>query len=393
MAPNKENDNKKWMTRLAKHEGVVKRSYNPFSHVIRYSSPYLNWVFGNTHGLPRGKKLIVYGPDKSGKTVTCYDMIGQMHRDYPEAIAVRYDTEFRDDAQLTPAMAAAYGIDMDRYVCYQTNSPSGVFDHIEKEVNAMCEDAAPIYLIIIDSIAMIKGRRSENAEGIDTQQMGDEAKTIQDGLKRILEVIHRHRIALVMTNQVRDEFDRIEKMRNPYKMYGAWAIKHFAEYKLLLAPVNSKEGMKTLTGVELVDSTMTDVMDKAEQIGHRIRATMKNSSLGPKNRRAEFTFDYRRGIINRHEDAFHLGTTRGIIQMPNNRIYQLPSYPTEGKMAEWNGKDNFIMALQRNPDVCDAIFERVRGQDIDLMTNGAASKFYRAEETIEEGEDKSEDNP
>lgn len=377
----------KWMARLGKHESAVKREYNPFAHVIRYSSPYLNWVFGNTHGLPRGKKLIVYGPDKSGKTVTCYDMIGQMHRDYPNAIAIRYDTEFRDDAQLTPAMAAAYGIDMDRYQCYQTNSPSGVFDHIENEVNAMCDDGAPIYLIIIDSIAMIKGRRSENAESVDVQQMGDEAKTIQDGLKRILEVLHRHRIALVMTNQVRDEFDRIEKMRNPYRMWGGWFLKHFAEYKLLLAPVNSKEGQKTLTGVELVDASMTDVMGKGEQLGHRIRATMKNSSLGPKNRRAEFTFDYRRGVINKHEDAFQLGVTRNIFERPSNRLYILKDYPVVGKEAEWDGKENCILALQRNDEVCKTVLERVRGQDIDLMERGSASAFYRVEETVDEPED------
>jgi RecA/RadA recombinase len=387
MAPKATTEAGKWMNRLRKHEATVKRDYNPFAHIIRYSSPYLNWVFGNTHGLPRGKKLIVYGPDKSGKTVTCYDMIGQMHRDYPEAIAVRYDTEFRDDAQLTPAMAAAYGIDMDRYICYQTNSPSKIFDHITKEIGAMCEDGAPIYLIIIDSIAMIKGRRSENADTVDTQQMGDQAKTIQDGLTQILETLHKYRIALVMTNQVRDEFDRIEKMRNPYRMWGAWFLKHFAEYKLLLAPVNSKEGMKTLTGVEMVDTTVTDVMDKNEQLGHKIRATMKNSSLGPKNRRAEFTFDYKRGIINRHEDAFLLGLGRNIIETPNNKTYVLRDFPVEGKQSEWVGKVNFIMALQKNEDACKAILERVRSQDIDLMEKGSNSTFYRADESVAEDDD------
>ncbi len=169
-------------------------------------------------------------------------------------------------------------------------------------------------------------------------------------------------------------------------MWGGWFLKHFAEYKLLLAPNASKEGGKSLTGVELTDTTMTDVMGKADQMGHRIRATMKGSSLGPKNRRAEFTFDYTRGVINKHEDAFLLGTTRGILDRPNQTSYVLTDYPAPGKEMKWVGKADCIMGLQRNEDVCKTILERVKMQDIDLMEKGASSKFYRVEETQDEEE-------
>jgi len=372
----------KWMTRLQKHETARKMEYNPFAHVIRYSSPYLNWVFGNTHGIPLGKKIAVWGPDKAGKTATCYDLIGNIHREDPDAICVRYDTEVRDDVQLTPAMAAAFGIDMDRYICYLGNEPEKIFDHINNEIRAMCQDGAPIRAIFIDSITGIIGRRAMNAEGIMTQQIGDDAKTQADGLKMILGTLHQNKIALILTAQARANLDPQTAKYVPYKMAGAWYLKHYVEYTLKLEPAGGEFKNKTLSGAELVDDSLTDVLGKSDKIGHRIRATMENSSCGPKGRKAEFTFSYREGVINRHEEAFQLAITRGIVDRPNNTTYVMPDFPKgTGKDMSWRGKAVFLKAVEDNTDLYQQIIERVREQDIDLQEKGANSRFYMPEES------------
>ena len=106
----------KWMKRLQKLEGAVLRDYDPFQNVIRTVSPSVNFVFGNSHGLPLGYSLVLSGPPKGGKSLLCNAFIGQLHRDDPDAIAVKYNTELRELGQLTDHQCAVWGIDRDRYM-------------------------------------------------------------------------------------------------------------------------------------------------------------------------------------------------------------------------------------------------------------------------------------
>jgi len=367
----------KWMARLNKNENAVKRDQSPFSNYVRYSSPYLNWLFGNTHGLPKGKKMVVWGGDKAGKTVMRYDMIGQIHRDYPKADVICYDTESRDDAQLTPALARAFGIDLDRYVCHITNKPEEIFDHFENEVVPAIQDGQILGALFIDSITAVMGRRMQSAEGIMTRQIGDDATTQADGLKRILTYLNKYKIPLILTAQVRAEMDPNKAKYKPYKMAGAWYLKHSVEYTIKMERVSSKEGGQTLTGGSLEDASLTDVMGNAERTGHRIRATMENSSLGPSGRKCEFTFNYREGVVNRYEEAFQLGITRGIVDRPNNRTYVLSKFPAGSDTSmKWDSKGDFLLAISKNEDLYNEIIQRVKLQDVDLMDNGAESKFY-----------------
>lgn len=371
----------KWMARLQKHEDARKWDYNPFAHVIRYSSPGLNWLFGNTHGLPLGKKMAIWGPDKAGKTATCMDLIGQIHKDDPEAIVIRYDTERRDDVQATDAMIQAFGIDKGRYMPIMTNEPEKIFDHINNEVKAMLQEGAPIRLIIIDSITAVMGRRATNADTVMTQQIGDDAKTQADGLKSILSVLHNHRVSLIVTTQARAELDPNKAKYNPIKMAGGWFLRHYVEYTMKLEPAGGENRNKTLDGKELEDDNLVDVLGKSERIGHRIRGTMENSSCGPKGRKMEFTFSYREGIINRYEEAFQLAINRKIVDRPNNTTYVLNDYPRgTGQTLKWVGKGAFLSAIKVNPELEKDLIERVREQDIDLQIKGAKSEFYLADE-------------
>jgi RecA/RadA recombinase len=362
---------KKWMEKLAKLDGAVDRKYNPFNNVIRTPSPSVNFIFGNTHGLPLGYSMVLFGPPKGGKSVLANALIGQLHRDDPTAIAIKFNTERRETVQLTNRMMEVYGIDPDRYIAFETNSAAGVFDRIANEIRAMCQEGAPIKLIVIDSITSIVGRRASNADSIETQQIGDDAATLQSGLKMILGTLREYRIACVLITQIRAEMDRLEQMRgNTTKMAGAFALKHFAEYFVYVEPNQSKEGKTDLSGKEFVDETKTDLMDKGERMAHKIRVVMKNSSIGPKGRAGEFTLDYYNGIVNTHEEAFLLGTRRGIIERPNNRTYIVSGWPEAGRELKFGSKDDCLLGLKNNPDLANEIIRRVRAADITAMENG-----------------------
>jgi RecA/RadA recombinase len=350
---------KDYMRKLLALEGAVLEHNDPHSQVISTPSPSVNFVFGKGQGLPLSYSLLLYGPPKGGKSVICNAMVGQLHQDYPDAIAVKFNTEFREKGQLTPQQLKLWGIDQDRYVAYEVNTPDMIYDRIENEIAAMCQDGAPIKLVIIDSINAVQGRRAMNADSVMTQQIGDDAMTNQVGLKRILPIQRKYGFALIVTAHVRSEMDQAEQMRgNKVRPGVAFGVQHHCEYYLFVEPNKTKDGRKDASGVELTDETVTDMKDNADRTGHKIRVSMKDSSLGPKGRSGEFTLDYDHGIINTHEEVFLLGVNRGIIEKINNLSYGLGD-------RKWTGKPAMLAALKAEPDLQKTILQELKKRDME----------------------------
>lgn len=271
---------------------------------------------------------------------------------------MKFNTEFREGAQATAEEdQLIYGIDPNRYQPFEVNSPMLVFDRIEKDVAAMCEDGMNLGLVIIDSITGIQGRRSMNADTIETQQIGDLALTLGEGFKRILPVQRKYGFAVILTCHIRAEMDMLEQKRgNKFKMALPLAVQHYAEYAMLVEPNRNKEGRTDLAGNEFRDNSLKDLNDSAEQTGHKIRVKMKDSSCGPKGRTGEFTLDYRRGIVNVHEEVFLLGVGRGVIERPNNLTY---AYGDQ----KWVGKPATLAAIEGSPELQQAILVDVKARD------------------------------
>lgn len=368
---------KNWMKMLHSMEGAVDKAYDPFATVLRSPSPSVNFTFGNTHGFPLGFTSIFFGPPAGGKSLLANAFIGQMHKDDSEALAIKFNTEEREEIQSTPKMRRIWGIDDDRYEAFNVNKPELIFDRIEKDISAMCDEGAPIKLIVIDSINLIHGRRSLNADSITVQQIGDEAKTLQDGFKRILHVQRKHRIGIILTSHIRAEMDTLEQMRgNKVRMGASFGVQHFAEYFLFVEQNRNKEGRTDLLGGKFEDESNKDITGKHGDItGHKIRVTMKKSSCGPKLRVGEFTLDYDKGVINEHEELFLLGTNRNIIERPNNQSYEFA-----GK--KWVGKPAMLQALSEDVDLRKSIVSELKKKDM----AGAYKMDDAAAEQAEENE-------
>ena len=349
---------KNWMTQLNKMAGAVLTEYDPFQNVIRTPSPSVNFAYGRGGGMPRGFTTVLYGPPKGGKTLLTNATIGQLHRDDPEAIVLKFDTEMRENGQMTLSDAAAWGIDRDRYRCFSTNVPSEIFDAISNNVEAMCQEGAPIALVVIDSLTGIRGRRSLNSDTIDTMQIGDDAMTVQTGLKQILATQRRHKIGLILTAQVRAEMDQLEQKRgNKFRMSASFGVQHHAEYFLYVEHNRNKDSREDLLGHKFESEQGAGISDDRSEItGHKIRAVMKANSMGPAGRVAEFTIDYKRGIINVHEEVFLLGVSRGIISRPNIQTYRFAE-------KDYRGKEAMITALRDYPEMQQEVLVALRKAD------------------------------
>lgn len=349
----------KLLDKLRKLEGaVIMGGGDALMNTLRTPSPSINWAFANRgYGLPFGYSMVLYGPPKGGKSIICNAFIGQLHQDDPEAVSVTFNTEMRGELQQSEYATGAFGIDPDRHLTYDVNQPNMIFDRIETEIAAACQDGLKVKLIIIDSLKGIAGRRSLNATTIDTQQIGDQAATLGDGFMRILPMIRKYKIALVMTTHIRSEMDKVEQMRGKtVKMAAAFAVKHMAEYFCFVEPNQAKDGKVTLAGETFLDADAKDFNDNSLKKGHKVKFKVTGNSIGPDSRSAEFTLDYQQGIINQYEEVFTLAKNLGIIEKPNNLTYMY-------KDKKWVGLKNCLVALKDDPALCSQILADVFEKD------------------------------
>ena len=351
----------KLFDKLKKLDGaVINSGYNHKQHCIRSQSPSVNWAFAiEGGGIPKGFSGVFYGPPKGGKSLLVNSMVAQLHKDDPEAVAINFNTELRGAIQCSADAMVKWGIDPERYMVFDVNQPELIFDRIEHDIAALCEEGLKVGMVIIDSLTHIQGRRTMNATSVNQQQIGDHAQTISVGLKRILPVMRKYGIALIATDHVRAELDQHEIMRgNTVKMSSSGAAKHVFEFFGYVEPNKTKDGRVSLAGEEFVDKEVVDFMKKGQKTGHKLRFTIKESSFGKAGRVAEFTLDYDKGIINQYEEIYTLGVQYGVIERPNNVTYKY-------KDENYRGLASILTALKDNEimqkEVLDAVWMKEYG--------------------------------
>ena len=214
-------------------------------------------------------------------------------------------------------------------------------------------------------INMMQGRRGMNADTVMQQQVGDNAATIQEGLRRILPIQRKYNFALILTSHVRSVMDK--KAANAATVYlthdtavrpaVSWAVQHHCEYFMYVSPAGGLDGKKDELGNEFKDSNVTDTHGNADKTGHKVRVRLMDSSIGPKGRNAEFTLDYKKGMINIHEEVYLLGLARGIIVKPNNVMHEF-----DGK--SWKGKEAMLTALKDDPQLQQKILQELKTRDL-----------------------------
>lgn len=350
---------------MRKWDNVVKYDYNPFAHGLASGSPSLNYTLGRSHMIPYGFSLVVFGEPKGGKSVIINSFTGEAHKAEPDALTVKFDTEIRETLQNADPMNKAktesmFGIDPERNIVIEDNTPNGIFDVIETKIAKKCEEGAKIRLVSIDSINQIQGLRGMNNESVTNVTIGDLAQTLQNGFKRILPIQRKYKFSVIVSAQVRAEMDPHEQMRgHKVKMGASYAVQHYAEYFMHVQAIKSKEGSKDEMGVSFENENRKDMADKAERFAHKIRVNMRgNSAVGSAvGRTGEFTFHYEKGIINTHEEIFVLGVNQGIIAKPNNVTYAYAD-------KTWRGKEAMLIALKEDPALAQEVLKKIKELDM-----------------------------
>ena len=291
-------------------------------------SPSMNYIFANkAHGIPKGTGVLLYGKNKSGKSLLIQAAIAEMHRRDPEGIAIIYNTEMRGFLQNGTFM----GVDPKRLFIYDSNKPTDIFDCFEKEVGSMLADGMPLRILGIDSFNSIGGTKAlAEDRSVSDHLMGDKAITIQRGLEKIVPMVRRNNIVLFGTAQMRDDFNAGQHGPKE-KAAVTWAVKHTFEYQIAVSKANAADDKQDLGGHKFENADIKDIRGNKEITGHKIIVTMKESSCGTPGRSGMITLDYSHGIINVHEEIFELAKNLGIIENVGAGGYVLYGEKIRGK--------------------------------------------------------------
>lgn len=343
-----------WLKQLKAYDDTVQFDYDSFApeNSLYTPSPYFNWIFANkANGVPKNASILFFSTPKAGKSLSIYAMIAEMHKRDPEGIAIYFNTEMRGQLQF----GAIPGIDLDRLIIYDTNQATDIFDRIDGDIKAMVQEGMPLRILAIDSLNGIMGTKREAAESVANHLMGDQALTLKNGLSKTIPFCKQNKIMLIGTAQMAANLDA-----GPYgpkeKMNASWYVRHGFEYYISLKRAGAAEDKQDISGKTFEEEDMKDARGNKLINGHKVYVKMEESSIGQAGRAGVFTLSYDQGIINQHEEIFHLGKNLGLITTTNNRTYSF-----DGK--SFNGKTQTAEAIKDDPAMAEKILAAIRALD------------------------------
>ena len=270
-------------------------------------------------GTPRGRITEIYGPESSGKTTLAQHIIAEAQR--LGGVAAFIDVENAMD----PAYAARCGVNVEEMYISQPDTGEQALEIAEALVRSGAVD-----IVVIDSVAALVPRAEIEGEMGDSH-MGLQARLMSQALRKLVGAIKRSNTAVIFTNQLRMKIGVL--FGNPETTTGGNALKFYAAVRLDMRRLDSiKKG--------------------GDIIGNRVRVRVKKNKVASPFKVAEFDIMYNEGI-SKEGDLLDVGTELDIITKRG-------AYYSYGETRLGQGRENAKEFLKANPEMRDAIEQRVR---------------------------------
>jgi recombination protein RecA len=188
---------------------------------IPTSSLALNMKLGRG-GFVRGRIVEVYGPQQSGKTSLCFDVVANAQRIARELGTGERALWADAERQYDEDFAKTYGVDTDSLILLKNKDAEGVIDSLETIIRSGMIDVA-----VVDSVAALTPR-AEMDSAIDENHMMLQARLMSAALRRLNPLVAETRTLLMFINQVRSS----PSIYTPDAPTGGNALKYFASYRL-----------------------------------------------------------------------------------------------------------------------------------------------------------------
>lgn len=269
-------------------------------------------------GFPRGRIVEIYGPESSGKTTVCLQVIAEAQRH--GGLAAIVDTEHALDM----TYAQRLGVDLDNLLLSQPEFGEQALEIVETLVRSGAID-----VIVVDSVAALTPRVEIEGEMGDAQ-MGSQARLMSQAMRKLQSVIGRSNAVVIFTNQLRSKIGVV--YGNPETTTGGNALKYYASVRI---DIRRKDVIK----------------DGTDIIGNRVRAKIVKNKVAPPFKECEFDIMYNEGI-SKVGDMIDVAVEHGIV----NRSGSWFAYGED----RVQGRDGLRKMLQDNPEVLTRLEKEVR---------------------------------
>ena len=270
-------------------------------------------------GLPRGRVVEVYGPESSGKTTLCLQVVAQVQK--AGGVAAYIDAE----NALDPVYAGKLGVKVgDMLISQPDTGEQGL------EIADMLVRSGGVDVIVIDSVAALVPRAEIEGEMGD-QLPGLQARLMSQALRKLTSNIKRANVLVIFINQIRMKIGVM--FGNPETTTGGNALKFYASVRLDIRRIGSiKKG--------------------EEVVGNETRVKVVKNKIAPPFREALFDILYGEGI-SREGEIVELGVLHNIVEKSG------AWYAYQGdKIGQ--GKDNAREYLKEHPELAVEIEAKIR---------------------------------
>ena len=272
-------------------------------------------------GMPRGRIIVIYGPESSGKTTVALHVVAEVQK--MGGIAGFIDAEHA----LDPTYAAHIGVDIDNLYISQPDNGEQALEITETMVRSGAVD-----VIIVDSVAALVPKAEIDGEMGDSH-VGLHARLMSQALRKLTGIISKSNCVVIFINQLREKVGVM--FGNPETTTGGRALKFYASVRL---DVRRIETLKV----------------GGEVVGNRTRVKVVKNKVAPPFKEAEFDIMFGKGI-SKEGDILDLAVLHDII----NKAGAWYSYNGE-KIGQ--GRENTKLYLANNPEVMEEIEQQVRNK-------------------------------
>ena len=270
-------------------------------------------------GLPRGRVVEVYGPESSGKTTLCLQVIAEMQK--LGGVAAFIDAEHA----LDPQYAQKLGVNVGDLLISQPDTGEQAL-----EIADMLVRSGSVDIIVIDSVAALTPRAEIEGEMGD-QMVGLHARLMSQALRKLTANIKKTNTLVVFINQIRMKIGVM--FGSPETTTGGNALKFYASVRL---------DIRRIGAIKRGD----------EVIGSETRVKVVKNKVAPPFREAIFDILYGEGI-SRQGEIVEMGVAHKLVDKSG------AWYAYKGEKIG-QGKDNAREFLRSHREVAQEIEARIR---------------------------------
>ncbi|MEE2663090.1 MAG: recombinase RecA [Myxococcota bacterium] len=280
-------------------------------------SPSIDIALG-TGGYPRGRVIEIFGPESSGKTTLALHGVAEVQR--VGGVAAFIDAEHALDI----GYARRLGVQVEDLLVSQPDTGEQAL-----EIADVLLRSGAIDLVVVDSVAALVPRAEIEGEMGDSH-VGLQARLMSQALRKLTGTISKTNAAIIFINQIRMKIGVM--FGNPETTSGGNALKFYSSIRLDVRRIGA-------------------IKDGDQVIGNRTRVKVVKNKVAPPFRQAEFDILYNEGI-SMDGDLLDLAVEEGFVEKSG-------AWYSYGKERIGQGRENARRFIKENPDVREAIAERV----------------------------------